>query len=179
MKVGVVLIVDDEQLVLRSLERHLRNAGRTVLATTSAFQARKLSQLHRPELAIVDLLLDPLGGVSTGIRLIEALRKDRTDLFIVAQSGVATAELVTFAYEAGANVAMKKELCELEALFARVELGTTLRPMNPERIATLDCVKREHLQHALNAFGSTRAAARALHMHRSTLQRQLKKDPVS
>ena len=80
-------------------------------------------------------------------------------------------------HEAGADVAVGKNMFELEELLSRVETGIPLRRRSPERVASVGRVKWEHLRHVVRAFGSVRRAAHMLGMSRSSLQRALKRQP--
>src|SRR6266545_3983611 len=122
MKIETVLVVDDDALVLRALARHLQGAGKQAVTTVDPQQARELSRSHRPELAIVDLLLGP-EGVQGGLTLVHHLRDERGELVIVAYSGAMTLDLMTFAIEAGADRVVRKDFTMLRGLLGRLESG--------------------------------------------------------
>jgi len=59
-----VLILDDEPQILRALRVVLRDAGFQVLPAETAQEALDLAALHRPDAAIVDLVLPDEDGVA-------------------------------------------------------------------------------------------------------------------
>jgi two-component system KDP operon response regulator KdpE len=59
-----VLILDDEPQILRALRVVLRDAGFQVLPAETAQEALDLAALHRPDAAIVDLVLPDGDGVA-------------------------------------------------------------------------------------------------------------------
>ena len=59
-----VLILDDEPQILRALRVVLRDAGFQVLPAETAREALDLAALHRPDAAIVDLVLPDEDGVA-------------------------------------------------------------------------------------------------------------------
>jgi two-component system response regulator GlrR len=85
---GLVLLVDDEPLLLRSLRRILESDGhRTVLAETA--QAA-LPLLVEPELDVV--LVDLFLGHSSGMELLERVKRERPELEVIVMTGHATIE---------------------------------------------------------------------------------------
>lgn len=68
-----VLIVDDEEDVRDSLRDVVELAGCSVLLASSASEALRILETHRPCLVIVDLMMPEMNGAE----LIAALRLDR------------------------------------------------------------------------------------------------------
>jgi two-component system phosphate regulon response regulator PhoB len=60
---GTILIVDDEEDILELVRLNLVREGYDVLIATSGEQGLKLAQAHRPELAILDLMLPGIDGL--------------------------------------------------------------------------------------------------------------------
>ncbi|MDP9018051.1 MAG: response regulator [Candidatus Eremiobacteraeota bacterium] len=67
-----ILIVDDEQHNRLLLATVLGSAGHTVLEAKSGAEAIRISQMHDPELVIVDLTLPDMNGTE----LVKMLRAD-------------------------------------------------------------------------------------------------------
>jgi ActR/RegA family two-component response regulator len=176
MKVETVLLVDDDALTLRALARLAVLADKQVLATGDPIEARNLSRLRQPQLAVVDVLLGP-DAMDGGLALIEQLRDDRNDLSIVAWSAAATAALIVYALQAGASVAVGKDMFELAELLAYVESGAPLGRRATRSFAPLARVTWEYLWHVRQTCGSVRGAAIALGLSRSWVQRALKRSP--
>ena len=85
---GSVLLVDDEPLLLRALQRILRADGHRLLCAESAEQARVA--LAEPELDVV--VLDLLLGRDSGLVLLERLKQERPELEVIVITGHASIE---------------------------------------------------------------------------------------
>ncbi|MBV8218032.1 MAG: response regulator, partial [Solirubrobacterales bacterium] len=66
-----VLVVDDEQQILRALRVILRDAGFEAIPASTAEEALDLAALRHPDAAIIDLLLPDFDGVELSRRLRE------------------------------------------------------------------------------------------------------------
>jgi two-component system, OmpR family, KDP operon response regulator KdpE len=66
-----VLVVDDEQPILRTVAANLRARGYQVLTATSGEAALAAAEVHQPDCVVLDLGLPGMGGL-------EALRRLRT-----------------------------------------------------------------------------------------------------
>jgi DNA-binding NtrC family response regulator len=85
---GLVLVVDDEPLLLRSLRRILDGAGyRTALVDSPAAADPLLAD---PDLAVV--LLDLFIGPHSGLDLLERVKRERPEVEVVVMTGHATIE---------------------------------------------------------------------------------------
>ena len=85
---GLVLLVDDEPLLLRSLRRILETDGhRTILADCP--QAAE-PVLGNPDLAVV--LLDLFLGAASGLDLLDRLKRERPEVEVVMMTGHASIE---------------------------------------------------------------------------------------
>jgi DNA-binding NtrC family response regulator len=85
---GLVLVLDDEPLLLRSLERILRSEGhRTVLAENPAAAEPALAD---PQLDVV--LLDLFLGEASGLDLLERLKRERPEVEVIVITGHASIE---------------------------------------------------------------------------------------
>jgi two-component system response regulator HydG len=85
---GLVLLVDDEPLLLRSLRRILESDGhRTALADCAEAAEPALAS---PDLAVV--LLDVFLGASSGLDLLDRLKRERPEVEVVVMTGHASIE---------------------------------------------------------------------------------------
>ncbi|MEE9607370.1 MAG: sigma-54 dependent transcriptional regulator [Myxococcota bacterium] len=85
---GLVLLVDDEPLLLRSLRRILESDGhRTVLAESAAAADAVLAD---PALDVV--LLDLLLGQRSGLELLERVKRERPEVEVIVMTGHASIE---------------------------------------------------------------------------------------
>jgi two-component system, NtrC family, response regulator HydG len=95
---GLVLILDDEPLLLRSLERILRSEGhRTVLAESPAEAEGSLAD---PDLDVV--LLDLFLGATNGLELLKQLKRDRPEVEVIVITGHASIESAVGCIRCGA-----------------------------------------------------------------------------
>src|SRR5204862_8262311 len=60
---GSILLVDDEEKILKTLGRALRDAGHDVMETTSPRQAQRLLAERTFDLFVVDNVMPELGGL--------------------------------------------------------------------------------------------------------------------
>ena len=64
-----MLVVDDEPGILRFVSIRLRLAGYDVTTTTSGEEALKLVQSEKPDIILLDILMQPLSGFDVLDRL--------------------------------------------------------------------------------------------------------------
>jgi DNA-binding NtrC family response regulator len=85
---GIVLLLDDEPLLLRSLQRILESDGhQTVLAES---EESALPTLAAPDLDVV--LLDLLLGNTSGLDLLERIKRERPEVEVIVITGNASIE---------------------------------------------------------------------------------------
>ena len=128
-----------------------------------------------PVRIVLDLNLEG----ESGLRLLPALRARFPDAAIVVLTGYASIATAVEAVKLGAvqYLAKPATVDELMAAFGQVSANPAL-PVNPQPMS-LRRITWEHLQRVLAEHGGNiSATARALNMHRRTLQRMLAKRPV-
>lgn len=170
-----VLVVDDDpvfaQVLARSLER--RGFGTVVAHDTAA--ALALTVDRQPARAIVDLRIDE----ESGLVLIPALLAAHPALRIVMLTGYASIATAVDAVKRGAVNYLCKPASAEEILAAFDEPASTAEPPLPTVPISVGRLEWEHIQRVLQEHdGNVSATARALGMHRRTLQRKLQKRPV-
>lgn len=124
--------------------------------------------------AVIDLRLP---GPS-GLALIPRLRVADPEVRIVMMSGFASVATAVEAIKLGAVNYLTKpvDVDMIERAFRQLQ-GDESVP--PGRQLSVDRLEWEHIQRALaDCGGNISATARALHMHRRTLQRKLGKHPA-
>jgi len=62
MNMKKILVVDDEDDILRFLELVLREKGYQVVTAGSGHEALKLAQLNRPDLVLLDIMMPQMDG---------------------------------------------------------------------------------------------------------------------
>lgn len=175
---GHLLLVDDDAVFARVLERALNARGFDVCATTSLDEA--LMQLSadgglRPDFAVLDL---NLGGAS-GLKLIGAVRQANPQCRILVLTGYASISTAVDAIKLGADQYLAKPT-EVDTI-VRALLDAQAPDPDDAGDSTLSVsrLEWEHIQRVLaENGGNVSATARALKMHRRTLQRKLIKRPV-
>jgi len=170
---GLGLLVDDDELYLRTLQRSLQKRGFEVVLAHSSAKAIAVAQTHRPTFALIDLRL----GKDSGLALIEPLRSVREDMRILLVTGYASIATAVEAIKRGAdNYLTKPVTAEVIVRALNDELESDLAPENT--MVPLSRLEWEHIQQALSETqGNISAAARLLGMHRRSLQRKLAKRP--
>lgn len=87
-KTKTILIVDDDTDYLSQVEARLRGAGFDVLTADSQSQAEEVLAAHKPDLAVVDLMLE---HTDSGIFLSHHIKKIDPRIPVILVTGV-TAE---------------------------------------------------------------------------------------
>ena len=160
-----VLVIDDDEIVLRSWDRILRASGKQVVVATELDEAIELDA--DLDLAIVDLCLGP---GACGIETIARIKKAVPNVHAVLVSAAMSIPQAIRAVRAGADDCASKPIAPRE-LIARVERGVPLT----EELLTLDQVQWEHISRVLaDCNGNVSLAARTLGIHRQSLQRKLR-----
>lgn len=169
-----ILITDDDDLFAQTLARQLSRRGHQ--CTLAADAATALAQV---EAAIFDAVLtDLVMPGDSGLKLVQALHEADPELPIVVLTGYASITTAVEAIKLGARQYLAKPatiddiLQALEQTQGNAELTIDAKPLSVERL------EWEHIQKVLSEHdGNISATARALNMHRRTLQRKLEKRP--
>ena len=171
----LLLIVDDDVTFRRVLEKAMQRRGYAVLTAENVVGAMSLAQQYSPEFAVIDLKME---GAS-GLELVKYLHQLDNQTRIVVLTGYASIATAVEAIKLGATHYLAKPANADEVLAAfgktegNVELAVSDNPLSVERL------EWEHIQRILHQHeGNVSATARALNMHRRTLQRKLAKYPV-
>jgi two-component system, response regulator RegA len=173
---NLTLVIDDDPAFNATLVRLLTRRGQPAMGALDSETARAMAREHCPQRVILDLNL----GGSHGLSLIPDLLAAVTDCRIVVLTGYASITTAVDAIKLGATQYLAKPV-ELDAILAAFgpddasdgPLTTPEQPLSVDRLAW------EHIQRILNENdGNISATARALNMHRRTLQRKLLKRPV-
>lgn len=172
---GKLLVVDDDPVFGGVLARALAKRGFSVEIAEGVSEARRKLAGTIPDYAVVDLKM-PDGS---GLALVEELKRRNADARIVVLTGFASVATAVEAIKLGAMHYLPKpaDADEIVAAFGRsmgdAEAIVSVKPLSVDRI------EWEHIQKVLaENEGNVSATARALNMHRRTLQRKLTKRPV-
>src|SRR5512138_3223729 len=85
-----VLLVDNYQPTLGALARQCTTAGTRALCATTKSEAIAIAQREKPEIAIVDLYLQP---PDTGFEVVRELKALNPDIFVILVSADLTIDL--------------------------------------------------------------------------------------
>lgn len=169
------LLVDDDQAFTQVLSRALQRQGFSVMAAHNESDALAAMRKTSFTKAIVDLKMD---GPS-GLALIPKLKNLNPEIEIVMLTGYSSVATAVEAVKLGATNYLCKPAStqEILAAFTATE-GNADIPV-PDNHPSIDRLEWEHIQKVLSENdGNISATARALGMHRRTLQRKLNKRPV-
>lgn len=171
------LIVDDDPAFTRVLARAMTRRGFEVQVARDVASALTLAQQQPPDLATVDLKMEGPSGLS----LIPQLKQINPEIRILVLTGYASIATTVEAIKAGAHNYLPKPADAdqiLRALETREDAATPALEI-PDTPLSVNRLEWEHIQKVLHEHeGNISATARALGMHRRTLQRKLAKHPV-
>jgi len=170
-----ILVIDDDPTFNAVLTRALVRRGFEAHGATSAQEALDIARTAPPAQVVLDLNL----GGSSGLALIEPLLAANPACRIVVLTGYASIATAVDAIKLGA----------IQYLAKPVEVSAVLAAFGDEKPQPADVVDAtplsvdrlewEHIQRVLRDHDNNiSATARALNMHRRTLQRKLMKRPV-
>jgi two-component system response regulator RegA len=172
---GDLLIIDDDEAFAGVLARALVRRGFAVRSVASlAACAAALAERYQPDFAVLDL---NLGGAS-GLKAIDALKRSNAECAIVVLTGYASISTAVDAVKLGARQYLAKPV-EVDAVVkALIEEQEPDLEAAPDATLSVSRLEWEHIQRVLAEHeGNVSATARALKMHRRTLQRKLSKRP--
>jgi len=170
-----LLLVDDDITFCQVLCRALEKRGYTVTVAHNVEQALPLAAANPPEYAVVDL---KMGGAS-GLLLIQSLHELDNATRIVVLTGYASIATAVEAIKLGATQYLSKPANADEIVAAFGHNASTDLPLSAQP-SSVNRLEWEHIQRILQENqGNISATARALNMHRRTLQRKLGKFPSS
>ena len=171
------LLVDDDELYLRTLQRSLARKGLETQTAQDAASALALARQHPPAFALIDL--EAGQRFRPGADPARALRADMRILLVTGYASIATA---VEAIKLGADDYLPKPATVpmiLRALGEEDDGPADDGEMEvPDAMTPISRLQWEHIQQAMHETGgNVSAAARLLGMHRRSLQRKLAKRP--
>lgn len=172
------LIIDDDTVFADILGRSLTRRGYVVHQAHDAARALEIAD----EMDFARITVDLHLGKDSGLTLIERLRELQPDALILILTGYASIATAVQAVKDGADNYLSKP-ANVETILAAMNEGASAEQADAalEHPAPLSVARLEweHIQRVLAEHdGNISATARALNMHRRTLQRKLGKRPV-
>lgn len=170
-----LLIIDDDEMFCHVLDRALTRRGYEVLVAHDGSQALELCRRHVPDLATLDLKLEH----ESGLKLLPDLLEVVPTLRVVVLTGYSSIATAVEAIKLGAVDYLCKPADADEVLSALARVEGNPDTEVAEHPPSINRITWEHIQKVLQEHdGNISATARALGMHRRTLQRKLQKRPV-
>ncbi len=170
-----LLLVDDDETFCRVLKNALEKRDYEVIIAHDVETGIDMAERLQPEFAVIDLRI----GHQSGLELVNSLMKQDINTRVVMLTGYASIATAVEAIKLGAVHYLTKptNADEIVAALNKDEgdpgIAINENPLSVKRL------EWEHLQKVLMQHdGNISAAARALNMHRRTLQRKLEKKPV-
>lgn len=169
-----ILVIDDDPTFNSILVRTLNRRQQPAIGALNGEQGLQLAAEHRVGRIVLDLNLN---GAS-GLALIPQLLDLNPQCRIVVLTGYGSIATAVEAIKRGATQYLAKPV-EIEAILAAFADTPAEQSVASDEPLSIDRLEWEHIQRVLNEHaGNISATARALKMHRRTLQRKLAKHPV-
>lgn len=166
-----IVILDDDDTLLRTLARRLMANGYLVSSFATAVAVGELLALKAD-----CYLLDLRFGAQSGLGFVPQLRQQLPESRILVMTGYASIATAVQAVKAGADDYLTKPM-DFSMLIAAIQGAEQAAPELPEEeLLSTDQVEWEHIQRVLQQQdGNISQTAKLLGMHRRTLQRKLSK----
>ncbi len=170
-----ILLVDDDELFTHVMARALTRRGLRVSVAGSADEGLALAQQDLPEYAVLDLKMEG----DSGLVLLPKLLELDAEMQVVILTGYSSIATAVEAIKRGARNYLCKPADADDVLAALLSDRADVETLVPDNPISVDRLQWEHIQRVLAEHdGNISATARALGMHRRTLQRKLQKRPV-
>lgn len=169
-----LLVIDDDPVFTQVLARALMKRGLEVEQAHDAEQALAAVEAFQPDRATLDLkMID-----ESGLHLLPELLNRHPAMSVVVLTGYSSIATAVQAMKLGASNYLCKPANAEEVLAAFTEQPIADVDIE-ETPVSVNRLEWEHIQKVLEEQGGNiSATARALGMHRRTLQRKLQKRPV-
>lgn len=170
-----LLIIDDDHVLNSTLKRAMERRGLEVATANNSEEAYQHLTKSRFNYATLDLKLDKESGLNTLTQLLVL----QPDLKVVVLTGYASIATTVEAIKRGAQDYLCKPASG-DDIYAALVGNKPDEVEIAEKPLSVDRMEWEHIQRIMAEHdGNISATARALGMHRRTLQRKLQKHPVS
>lgn len=170
-----LLIIDDDEMFCHVMQRAMSRRGFDVHVAQDAETALMLAHHHQPHFATLDLKLEH----SSGLKLLPELLAAVPECRVVVLTGYSSIATAVEAIKLGAINYLCKPADADEILSAFDKQSGDPDTELADNPPSINRVTWEHIQKVLQENdGNISATARALGMHRRTLQRKLQKRPV-
>lgn len=170
-----VLIVDDDVAFCDALSRAFEKRDYLTCVVNNIEELKALDNLQTISFGVVDLRI----GSDSGLNVIKLLLEKNPDIKIVMLTAYASIATTVEAMKLGAVNYLTKPASVQDIIEKFKNSDANIQEPIEETTLSVKRLEWEHLQKVLLEHdGNVSAAARALNMHRRTLQRKLQKYPV-
>jgi CheY-like chemotaxis protein len=114
---ATILVIDDDEYIRGIVVRILNGKGHRILEASDGERGMRQLRAERPSIVISDLLMPE----KDGIEIIQEIRKEAPETFVIAISGSVTADNLSYldiAKKLGADAALAKPFRPAELLDA-------------------------------------------------------------
>lgn len=175
MKIGNILIVDDEQANLDALRDTLEDVNYLVLSANNAENAKKIIKNNNIDLILLDVWMARQDGIS----LLQELRNENIAIPIIMMSGHAEHSDVVSAMQLGANDFIKKPISNILSLVRDTLNNSTIKTNAnefnlPFKQARSEFEKKYFYHHLSANNNNISKVAIVTKIERTTLYRKLK-----
>lgn len=172
------LILDDNEVFAATLARSLARRGFETAVAHTGEQALEACAHRAFQYATIDLHLKQ----DSGLQWIAALRQALPQARLLVLTGYASIATAVQAVKLGADDYLAKP-ANVDSILSALKFNAsgekTAEAANAPAPLTVDRLEWEHIQRILSEHqGNISSTARALNMHRRTLQRKLAKKPA-
>jgi len=171
-----VLVVDDDEVFRSRLCRALAQRGWDAKAAADGQEALTVTRDWNPKLALVDLRMPGIHGLD----VVEQLRAESPSSTIIVLTGYGSIPTTISAMKRGADYYLSKpaDADQILDAFEKLQTPNQVPAETLTSTPTLARVEWEHMQRVIaDCGGNISQAARALGIHRRSLQRKLSKYP--
>jgi two-component system response regulator RegA len=167
-----ILIIDDDDVFRRRLGKAFLARGLNCFEACTGDEGIAIAEREKPQRIVLDLRMPGLNGMS----VLERLKQILPNVHIVILTGYGSISTAVDAVRIGALNFITKPAHADQILQAFEQEVPKIS--SPLEVPTLEQVEWDHLQRVLDDHnGNITLAAKALQMHRRTLQRKLLKAP--
>ncbi len=130
-----ILVVDDEELLARTIARYLGKRGHDVHFATDATQGWQLFEARRPDLCLIDYRL----GRDDGVALVARMKAARPRVEVIMMTGHGDLSVAIAAMKAGASDFLVKPvpLANLDHIVGESASGVTQVPAQGKGVAAI------------------------------------------
>ena len=169
-----LLLIEDDEVFAQVLSRSLSAKTIDVIVCYSVEEAQQRHQTLQLDYIILDLFL----GDDSGLSILPELREHHPNTSILVLTGYASIATTVQAVKLGADNYLPKPATAKQILQALSQQSLDSTKVPEAEPISVDRLEWEHIQAVLAQHeGNVSATARALGMHRRTLQRKLAKKP--